>query len=182
MQAVLRAYLLSQGLWRPQLEGLREHSDLHFSDTFCSCYFNRGFMAYSQGKEWISGQKADSFFTFTSSPIADVVSNHHTAWNMHCMHKHASLVAKPLGWKAVTHIYSLILFLSLTLFLSLGSLSFIFPSFPGNLENLYSSFKLKQLLHNSHLGVKNQSQVCITLLWCFLSPLQQKLTAWGQGK
>lgn len=72
----------------------------------------------------------------------------------------------------MAHIYSFLLFLCVVPYsLSLSSLSFIFPSFPGNLENIYSSLKLMRVLHNSHLGATNQSQVCIPLLsrdWCFL--------------
>lgn len=83
MQAVRRAYLLSQGLRRAQPEGLREHCDLHFSDTSCSCYFNCGLVAYSQGKEWISGQKADSILLSFQSLIPDMPSNHHITWKTH---------------------------------------------------------------------------------------------------
>lgn len=88
----------------------------------------------------------------------------------------------------MTHIYSFLLFQCIVpyaLFLSLSSFSFIFSSFPGNLENFYSSLKLMRVLHNSHLGTKNQSQVCVTLLrrdWGFLSPLQHKLAACGQER
>lgn len=67
----------------------------------------------------------------------------------------------------MTHVYSFPLFLCAVLysfFLGLSSVSFIFPSFPRNVENFSISLKSTQILHNSHLGAQNQSLVCITLL------------------
>lgn len=179
MQAIHWAHLLSQGLGRAPPEGLREHCDLHFSDTSCSCYFNCGVVASSQGKEWISGQKADSFILLLPSLIPATASNHPVTWKVH----YNARVCQP-GGKA-TKMKSNLFFLLFVFIVPYSLSQFVFPSFYLFLEMWRTCRAVwnSWVLRSSHLDAENQSEVWVTLLrrdWGLLSPLQHRLTAQGQ--
>lgn len=142
MQDVHSAYLLSQSFQRAQPEGLREHCDLHFGDTSCSCYFNCGLVAYSQGKEWILGQKADSFLLSFQSLILDTASNHHIAWKTRYNAQACQPGDKAPGMKINVMHLSMSPFSVHCPSFCLSFISFLFLSFPGNLENFYNNLKL----------------------------------------
>lgn len=160
MWAMHRAYLLSQGLRRAQPECLMEHYDLHSTDTFCSHYFNCVLVACSQGKEWISGQKADSFFLSFQSLIPGMVLNHYIAWKMH----YSTQACQP-GSKAIwiqsndTDLFiSPLLTLSFSVCLSPLLSSSLFLEMQRTSVTVWNLF---WVLHNSHLGGKNQNLLCI---------------------
>lgn len=187
MQDIHGAYLLSQSFQRAQPEGLREHCDLHFGDTSCSCYFNCGLVAYSQGKEWILGQKEDSFLLSFQSLIPDTALNHHIAWKIHYNAQACQPGDKATGMKINVTYLSMSSFSVHCPSFCLSFLSFLLLSSPGNLENFYSNLKLMRVLHNSHLGAKYQSQAYVTLqerlMLSFSPPAQtHRKRAWKAAK
>lgn len=95
------------------------------------------------------------------------------------MHKHASLVTKPLAWKSMSHIYPCLLFLCIAP-LSV-CLSFLFSYSP-----LLEIWRTSTAIWNScefytiltwELNIKVKPMSHCRRDWCFLSHLQHKLTA-----